>query len=140
MKPTSFPTPVAFRAWLEQHHAKVDVLLVGSYKKGSGQEGEQIGKEKGKRKKEKRKEDAARFVFNKSRLQICWRRTYAQRKRAASSFLLRRLRGRLDGRYCLLLFQLPGAWWLMLAAAVGTLWFLPIGTIFSLVQVILLLR
>jgi uncharacterized protein YdeI (YjbR/CyaY-like superfamily) len=36
MKPTFFPTPAAFREWLEQHHADADVLLVGYYKKGSG--------------------------------------------------------------------------------------------------------
>jgi uncharacterized protein YdeI (YjbR/CyaY-like superfamily) len=36
MKPTFFPTPAAFRAWLEQHHARADVLWVGYYKKGSG--------------------------------------------------------------------------------------------------------
>ncbi len=36
MKPTFFHTPLAFREWLEQHHAKADVLWVGYYKKGSG--------------------------------------------------------------------------------------------------------
>jgi uncharacterized protein YdeI (YjbR/CyaY-like superfamily) len=36
MKPTFFATPSAFREWLEQHHAKADVLWVGYYKKGSG--------------------------------------------------------------------------------------------------------
>ena len=36
MKPTFFQTPAAFREWLEQHHAKVDALWVGYYKKGSG--------------------------------------------------------------------------------------------------------
>src|SRR5262249_53565808 len=36
MKPTFFRTPAAFRAWLEKHHAKADVLLVGFYKVGSG--------------------------------------------------------------------------------------------------------
>jgi uncharacterized protein YdeI (YjbR/CyaY-like superfamily) len=36
MNPTFFPTPSAFRDWLEQHHAEADVLLVGFYKKGSG--------------------------------------------------------------------------------------------------------
>jgi uncharacterized protein YdeI (YjbR/CyaY-like superfamily) len=36
MKPTFFPTPAAFRAWLEQHHASADVLWVGYHKKGSG--------------------------------------------------------------------------------------------------------
>ena len=35
-KPTFFPSPVAFRAWLEQHHAEVEELLVGFYKVGSG--------------------------------------------------------------------------------------------------------
>jgi uncharacterized protein YdeI (YjbR/CyaY-like superfamily) len=36
MNPTFFPTPAAFRAWLEQHHAHADVLLIGYYKVGSG--------------------------------------------------------------------------------------------------------
>src|SRR4051812_8826673 len=36
MKPTFFPTPVAFRAWLERHHADADALLVGFHKVGSG--------------------------------------------------------------------------------------------------------
>src|SRR5262245_52171769 len=36
MKPTYFRTPAAFRAWLERHHARADVLLVGYYKVGSG--------------------------------------------------------------------------------------------------------
>jgi uncharacterized protein YdeI (YjbR/CyaY-like superfamily) len=36
MKPTFFPTPTAFREWLEQHHDQADVLWVGYYKKGSG--------------------------------------------------------------------------------------------------------
>jgi uncharacterized protein YdeI (YjbR/CyaY-like superfamily) len=36
MKPTFFPTPTAFREWLEQNHAKADALWVGYYKKGSG--------------------------------------------------------------------------------------------------------
>jgi uncharacterized protein YdeI (YjbR/CyaY-like superfamily) len=35
MKPTFFPTPAAFRAWLERNHAKADVLLVGFHKVGS---------------------------------------------------------------------------------------------------------
>jgi hypothetical protein len=35
MKPTFFPTPAAFREWLEQHHAAADVLLVGFHKVGS---------------------------------------------------------------------------------------------------------
>jgi uncharacterized protein YdeI (YjbR/CyaY-like superfamily) len=35
-KPTFFQTPSAFRDWLEQHHAHVDVLLVGFCKKSSG--------------------------------------------------------------------------------------------------------
>jgi uncharacterized protein YdeI (YjbR/CyaY-like superfamily) len=35
-KPTFFETPVAFREWLERHHAKAEALLVGYYKKGSG--------------------------------------------------------------------------------------------------------
>jgi uncharacterized protein YdeI (YjbR/CyaY-like superfamily) len=36
MNPTFFPTPSAFREWLERHHSKADVLWVGYYKKGSG--------------------------------------------------------------------------------------------------------
>jgi uncharacterized protein YdeI (YjbR/CyaY-like superfamily) len=36
MKPTFFPTPAAFREWLEQHHTEVDVLWVGYYKRDSG--------------------------------------------------------------------------------------------------------
>src|SRR5215212_5490410 len=36
MKPTFFPTPAAFREWLERHHAGADALLVGFYKVGSG--------------------------------------------------------------------------------------------------------
>jgi uncharacterized protein YdeI (YjbR/CyaY-like superfamily) len=36
MKPTFFPTPSAFREWLERHHARAEVLWVGYYKKGSG--------------------------------------------------------------------------------------------------------
>jgi uncharacterized protein YdeI (YjbR/CyaY-like superfamily) len=36
MKPSFFPTPAAFRVWLEQHHAKADELWVGYYKVGSG--------------------------------------------------------------------------------------------------------
>jgi uncharacterized protein YdeI (YjbR/CyaY-like superfamily) len=36
MKPTFFPTPAAFREWLERHHAAADVLLVGFHKVGSG--------------------------------------------------------------------------------------------------------
>lgn len=36
MKPTFFAAPAAFRAWLEEHHARTSELLVGFYKKGSG--------------------------------------------------------------------------------------------------------
>jgi uncharacterized protein YdeI (YjbR/CyaY-like superfamily) len=36
MEPTFFATRAAFRAWLEQHHATADELLVGYYKAGSG--------------------------------------------------------------------------------------------------------
>jgi uncharacterized protein YdeI (YjbR/CyaY-like superfamily) len=36
MKPTYFPTPADFRAWLEAHHATAEELLVGFHKKGSG--------------------------------------------------------------------------------------------------------
>jgi uncharacterized protein YdeI (YjbR/CyaY-like superfamily) len=35
-KPTFFPTPADFRAWLEDHHDKLSELLVGFYKKDSG--------------------------------------------------------------------------------------------------------
>lgn len=36
MNPTFFATPAALRAWLEKHHASVDVFWVGYYRKGSG--------------------------------------------------------------------------------------------------------
>ncbi len=36
LSPTFFTTPAAFRAWLEKHHSRAEVLLVGFYKKGSG--------------------------------------------------------------------------------------------------------
>lgn len=36
MKPRFFATPAKFRAWLEKHHATKRELLVGFYKKGSG--------------------------------------------------------------------------------------------------------
>ena len=35
-KPTFFPTPADFRAWLEAHHDKFDELLVGFHRKRSG--------------------------------------------------------------------------------------------------------
>jgi uncharacterized protein YdeI (YjbR/CyaY-like superfamily) len=35
-KPTFFPTPDDFRAWLEAHHDKFPELVVGFYKKDSG--------------------------------------------------------------------------------------------------------
>jgi uncharacterized protein YdeI (YjbR/CyaY-like superfamily) len=35
-KPTFFPTPSDFRAWLEAHHGKFPELVVGFYKKDSG--------------------------------------------------------------------------------------------------------
>jgi len=35
-KPRFFPTPAAFRAWLEKNHAVADVLWVGFHKIGSG--------------------------------------------------------------------------------------------------------
>src|SRR5260370_989335 len=38
-KPTFFPTPSDFRAWLEAHHNKFPELLVGFYKKSSGKPG-----------------------------------------------------------------------------------------------------
>jgi uncharacterized protein YdeI (YjbR/CyaY-like superfamily) len=36
VKPTFFPTPADFRAWLERHHDTAPELLVGYYKKASG--------------------------------------------------------------------------------------------------------
>jgi uncharacterized protein YdeI (YjbR/CyaY-like superfamily) len=36
-EPTFFATPEDFRAWLEKHHEQERELLVGFYKKGSGQ-------------------------------------------------------------------------------------------------------
>ena len=36
MKPRFFPTPAAFRRWLERHHASVPELFVGFHKRGSG--------------------------------------------------------------------------------------------------------
>jgi uncharacterized protein YdeI (YjbR/CyaY-like superfamily) len=36
MKPLFFATPADFRAWLDQHHASVQELSVGFYKKDSG--------------------------------------------------------------------------------------------------------
>lgn len=36
MKPTFFPAPANFRAWLEANHDKFTELLVGFHKKGSG--------------------------------------------------------------------------------------------------------
>ncbi len=36
MEPVYFPSPTAFRAWLEAHHAGADALWVGYYKKGTG--------------------------------------------------------------------------------------------------------
>ena len=37
MDPIFFPTPADFRAWLAEHHTTSTELLVGFYKKGSGQ-------------------------------------------------------------------------------------------------------
>lgn len=37
MEPTFFPTPSAFREWLTEHHATERELLVGLFKKGSGE-------------------------------------------------------------------------------------------------------
>jgi hypothetical protein len=34
--------------------------------------------------------------------------------------------------------KLPWAWWAMLVAAAGSLWYLPVGTIFSMMQIALL--
>jgi uncharacterized protein YdeI (YjbR/CyaY-like superfamily) len=36
MKPTFFSSPAAWRAWLQEHHAKSQELWVGFYKKSSG--------------------------------------------------------------------------------------------------------
>ncbi len=36
MEPTFFATPSEFRAWLNEHHDKIQELWVGFYKKGSG--------------------------------------------------------------------------------------------------------
>ena len=36
MKPIFFPSPAAWRAWLEEHHAETEELWVGFYKKSSG--------------------------------------------------------------------------------------------------------
>jgi len=35
MRPTFFPTPAAFRAWLEENHERASELLVGFYKRDS---------------------------------------------------------------------------------------------------------
>lgn len=37
MDPTFFATPKAFRKWFEKHHAEKSELLVGFYKRGSGE-------------------------------------------------------------------------------------------------------
>jgi uncharacterized protein YdeI (YjbR/CyaY-like superfamily) len=36
MKPTFFPTPAAFRAWLKKHHKTADELWVGYYRRDCG--------------------------------------------------------------------------------------------------------
>jgi uncharacterized protein YdeI (YjbR/CyaY-like superfamily) len=36
VKPTFFPTPAEFRAWLKKHHKTADELWVGYYRKESG--------------------------------------------------------------------------------------------------------
>jgi uncharacterized protein YdeI (YjbR/CyaY-like superfamily) len=36
MKPTFFPSPAAFRAWLAEHHGESQELWVGFYKRSSG--------------------------------------------------------------------------------------------------------
>jgi uncharacterized protein YdeI (YjbR/CyaY-like superfamily) len=36
VKPTFFPTPAAWRSWLEKNHGRKQELLVGFYKKGRG--------------------------------------------------------------------------------------------------------
>ncbi len=37
MEPVYFPSPTHFRAWLQEHHAEARELLVGFYKKSSGE-------------------------------------------------------------------------------------------------------
>ena len=37
------------------------------------------------------------------------------------------------------ILQMPWAWWAMLIAAVGALWYLPFGTLLGVIQVILLM-
>lgn len=37
MEPIYFPSPTAFRAWLEKHHSSALELLVGFHKKSSGE-------------------------------------------------------------------------------------------------------
>ena len=37
MQPTFFPTPAAFHEWLAEHHSTAGELLVGFYKKGTGE-------------------------------------------------------------------------------------------------------
>lgn len=39
MKPTFFPSPAAFRSWLEKNHASAAELLIGFYRKDSGKGG-----------------------------------------------------------------------------------------------------
>ncbi|MGA2903358.1 MAG: YdeI/OmpD-associated family protein [Candidatus Korobacteraceae bacterium] len=39
MKPTFFPSPAAFRSWLEKNHASAAELLMGFYRKDSGKGG-----------------------------------------------------------------------------------------------------
>jgi uncharacterized protein YdeI (YjbR/CyaY-like superfamily) len=36
MKPTFFPTPAGFRAWLKKHHKTAEEIIVGFYRKESG--------------------------------------------------------------------------------------------------------
>jgi uncharacterized protein YdeI (YjbR/CyaY-like superfamily) len=36
IEPRSFPSPAAFRAWLEAHHADADELWVGYHKRATG--------------------------------------------------------------------------------------------------------
>ena len=36
LKPTFFPTPAAFRAWLKKNHKTADELIVGYYRKDCG--------------------------------------------------------------------------------------------------------
>jgi hypothetical protein len=40
---------------------------------------------------------------------------------------------------CFIFFNAGWTWWAMLIAAIGSLWFLPVGTLFGIIQVLLLI-